>query len=275
MSTLTLRKKRNLGNCITNSSLNPKTKKFYYDLIGSPQQENWKVEELTKQHMENGNPITSIDHKEMIQKLKVFDSSASTEEINKLLNDNEGDLVSVMNILKEKNSKRRLAKRNHGKKLIKGSELRQKILHKIRARKSKAKETRKEDHQITIENNTETSEKPTPKLSESEVNTKVMVDRILMCKSKEDVQNIAMEIAEGFNSTVKQLKRSKSENYILMMGIEQRRKITQNEIKKRLEVEHKLKETRLRLGHLIQSQNYLQQSFNDGWRSTHFGREGF
>jgi hypothetical protein len=264
-----------LGNCITSSSLNPKTRRFYYDVTKSHQDQNWKVEEITKQQMENGNTITNIDHKEVIQKLKVFDPSSSTEEITKLLNDNQGDFVSVMNILKEKSSKRRLVKRLKERKIIRGNMLKEKILEKLRARKFKGKSLNKEENQIKIENVSDSVEKPTPKCSDSEVNTKVMAERIMMCKSKEDVQNVVMEIAEGFNNTVKQLKRSKSENYILMMGIEQRRKITQNEIKKRVEVEQKLKETQLRLGQLVQSQNYLQQSFNGGWRSDHFGREGF
>ena len=278
MSTLTLRKKRNLGNCITKTSLNPKTKRYYFDETNPQNYHTWNVEDFTKQNMENGNTIINIDHKELMEKLQVFDTSTSIEEINKLLQENQGDFISVMNILKEKNSKMNLMQRKKSKNVLKGNLLKEKILKKLRKRKTKERreDTNKEEIEIKLENSPHVMDKSSPKSSyDSEVNQKVMTDRILTCHSKEDVEDIVHEIADGYNNIVKQLKRSKSENYILMMGIQQRRDITRKEIKKRIEVEKELKETQLKLGQLIQSQNQLQQSFNGGWMQNHFGREGF
>jgi hypothetical protein len=267
-----------LGNCITNSSLNPKTKQFYFGNSPILEDQSWKVEDFTKQHLENGNNIANIDQQELIKRLQVFDSSSSLEEIKKLLEENQGDFVSVMNILKEKNLKKNRTKNLQKKKILRGNLLREKILKRLREKRMKGKkaEVKHEKNQLNIENESESVEKRVSKPQvNDEINKNVMVDRIMMCKSKEDVQNVVMEIAEGFNNIVKKLKHSKSESFILRMGIKQRRDITREEIKKRVEVEKKLEDTKLQLDHLIQSQNYLQQSLNGGWMQNHFGREGY
>lgn len=222
--------------------------------------------------MENGNQVAKIDQKELILNLQVFDSTSTVEDIKRLLENNHGDFVSVMNILKEKNIyKQNMIKRN--KKIMStGNTLKQKIYEKLRLKKEKEKETFEERECIS-------EEKTFPRLQqipvEPDVNKEELINRIMICNSKEDVQQVVAEFAQGYNNTVKKLKTSNLENFILKMGICQRRKITQEEIKKRLEVEGKLRDTKLKLDRLVQSQDQLQQSINLEWMQNHFGKEGF
>ena len=267
MSALTLRKKRNLGKCITNSTINPPTHRFILNTISEEKDKNWRVEEFAKEHMENGIQVAKIDQKELILKLQVFDSTSSVEEIKRLLEKNQSDFVSVMNILKEKHKLRQRQKIRRTP-LLRGNLLKQKIFQKLRVKKKKTVE----------ENVVITEEKPSPRIQvpiESKVNKEEMANRILMCKSKEDVQQVVNEIAQNYDNTVKKLKISQVENHILKMGICQRKKITQKEIKKRVEVQAELEDTKMEVQRLVQSQNQLQQSLNGNWMMNHFGRENF
>ena len=227
----------------------------------------WKVEDFAKEHMENGIQVAKIDQKELILKLQVFDSSSSVEEIKRLLEKNQSDFVSVMNILKEK-GKLKQRQKTRRRPLLRGNSLRQKIFEKLKAKKKKEFEERP----VISE------EKPLPRMQvpvESKVNKEEMANRILMCKSKEDVQQVVNEIAQNYDSTVKKLKISQVENQILKMGIYQRKKITHKEIKKRVKVEAELQDTKMEVQRLVHSQNQLQQSVNGNWMMNHFGREGF
>ena len=91
MSALILRKKRNLGNCITNSTLNPSTHQFTFDQPSKCTDSNWTVESFAQDQMENGNQITRLNHSELIKKQQDIDSSVSTKEITHLLEQTQGD----------------------------------------------------------------------------------------------------------------------------------------------------------------------------------------
>lgn len=272
MSALTLRKKRNLGNCITNSTLNPKRQHLLADYSRGGFE--GEVELFAREQMENGIHLGKIDQKELLSRLQVFDSSASEEEIRRLLRENQNDFVSVMNILKEKSDRKSKQKRE--RKMLFGGQLKDRITAKLKEKRKPKNEPLSKP--LDFEESPSESPEQVQKrqsLLEKSINSQALVERILMCSSNEDVQEIAMEIAQEYNDTIRKLKRCHSENYILKMGICQRRAITQQEIKKRVEVEKKLKETENEVERLVQSQNQLQQSWNGGWMQNHFGREGF
>lgn len=282
MSALTLRKKRNLGNCITNSTLNPRTHQFTFDQPSKCTDSNWTVESFAQDQMENGNQITRLNHSELIKKLQVFDSSVSTKEITHLLEQNQGDFISVMNILKEKSQRKKSLKQTQKKKILRGNELKQKILERLRQKKSKKKipeESPSKSMACIVESPTESVEKSTKKLSQPEpekvVDPQELVSKFMKCNSELDVKQLVSEICQDMNDNISKLKRAQCENYVLKMGIIQRREITQNEIKKRVETEYKLKELEEMAARLAYENRNLQQSSNSMWMKDHFGKDCF
>lgn len=280
MSALTLRKKRNLGNCLTNSTLNPKTLRFGLEGQNKGLESTWNVEDYSREQMENGHQITKIETHELIQRLKIFDSTASDEEINRLLIENQGDSISVMNILKEK-SKQNKKLKNPRKKIFHGKQLRQQILEKLKQKKLKEKTFNMSSNRpiTTIEESpSESVEKRTNFRShetEKSVKFESLLNRFLQCKHTEDLKALVKEITDTVNKELKEQKRLKSENYILKMGIRQRKILFDKEVKKKVRIENELKEKINEVNYLRQKENNMQHSFNTIWMNDHNGKQGF
>ena len=288
MSALTMRKKRSLASCIAGSDLAPKTRTYQFEQSAMHLPADWTVGDFAGPSMRNADSAALVDQTELIAKLQVFDSASSAEQIRGLLEANRGDFVSVMNILKENSSRRTRSNKMAKKAQLRGRLLRQKILDKLRG--SQARHVGQEaetvkDHADSPDGSI-SPEKHVAKAtglgrsrdcssSPPKVDSRELVERIMACESKLDVQSLVGRITRDFNRTLHKLRRSQSENYILKMGICQRREITQREIRKRLETQQQLTDTRIELERLVQSQSRLQQSLQGDWMQGGFGREGY
>jgi hypothetical protein len=281
MSALTLRKKRNLGNCLTNSTLNPRTHKFNLEGGSKGLESPWNVEEFAQEQMENGHQITKIEIDELIQQLQVFDQSASREEITRLLRQNQGDSISVMNILKEKSQRKQKLKMRARKRTFRGKELGQQILERIKQKKSREKvmsmnmnkpiTTLEESPSISTEKRVKSPIQDSEKL----VNFQFILNKFLQCKNQEDLAVVVQEVSQSMNEDKKKMKKLKSENYILKMGIRQRKEIFHEEVRNRIILEEKLKETEIKLQAVESMANNYQFSNNCIWKSDFRRGEGF
>lgn len=280
MSALTLRKKRSLADCITDSGLAPKPPRIHLENWADFSRTSWTVDGFATPFMESAHATVPIDQDELINKLQVFDSTLPPEKIRALLDANRGDFVSVMNILKEKASRRTRSSKNRSRLHLRGSLLKSRIIGRLensRAERLSADASISKAHASSQAGSSspEKYAKQPPIETRLEPGVEALVDRVMACKSAHDVQTIAHRIAWDFNQTLRKLERSQSENYILKMGICQRKHITDQEIRRRVQIQQQLADTRIELARLKRSQKRLQHSLREDWTGGDFDCEGY
>lgn len=229
------------------------------------------------------------ENTEVLNRLQIVYPETNILEIEQLLKENKNDFISVMNILKDKNLEiKKLAKKEQIKKNV--AETREKLRQKflLRKQKNEIDKTSKLDqtpYSILSDQNkkidddsskiqTECSENPkSSRIVSQKKNWSLILENILRCKTPDQVKTIIMGLSNEYEKEFQAITRYKAENYILKKGILQRKDITANEIRKRMQFEERVKQLEYENYALRNIQSSNENCWKNNWQNDHFGKQ--
>ena len=226
---------------------------------------------------------------EILNKLQILYPETNILEIKNLLFDNKNDIISVMNILKEKNYlNKRKKKKEEVKKNV--AETRARLKQKFMQRKKNMQNIKNTNNESNLQNNLDNQEKksednlkiqtecselviPNKQIQTPKKDWNVLIQEILNCKSPIEVQNLIKTFSVECEKELQLVTRYKAENYILKKGILQRKEITKEEIRKRMQLEEKVRQ--------LENENYVlrnlqksnENNWKNNWQNNHFAKQ--
>ena len=103
-----------------------------------------------------------------------------------------------------------------------------------------------------------------------------VTDGLLQCKDPLQVHQVMESVAKERFKDKTDILRLSAENYILKMGIVQRKKLSEQEIRNRVEADKKLEDSKIENFWLREKINQLEKQSNTQWQTHNFGgTEGF
>lgn len=229
------------------------------------------------------------ENTEVLNRLQIVYPETDISEIEQLLKENKNDFISVMNILKDKNLElKKLAKKEQIKKNV--AETREKLRQKFLLRKQKheidknskldqtpylilANRNKKADDDSS-QIQTECLDHPKPsKIISQKKDWDLILENILRCNSPDQVKTIIMRLSNEYEKEFHAIIRYKAENYILKKGILQRKDITTNEIRKRMQLEERVKQLENENYALRNIQSSNENCWKNNWQNDHFGKQ--
>ena len=228
----------------------------------------------------------------ILKKLQVLCPKTELKEIQKLLKQNKDDLISVMNILKEKNEKeerestKRKTRKSHKNVSALRARIREKFLKIKMSRENEISETSinhaqfKNEDSTNYSNNSSKSEEirsesnDVQKITRKETSRdwQGLINKILSCRREEEVKEIIQNLATECDKDKNQADRLRAENYILKMGILQRKELTAQDIRKRIELEAREKNLECENFRLRHNQAQMESNIGSMWHMSQFGR---
>jgi hypothetical protein len=229
------------------------------------------------------------ENTEVLSRLQIVYPETDISEIEQLLKENKNDFISVMNILKDKNLElKKLAKKEQVKKNV--AETREKLRQKFLLRKQKHeidknskidqtpylilsnRNKKSDDENSQIQ--TEGLENPkSSRIVPQKKNWDLILENILGCNSPDQVKTIIMRLSNEYEKESHAITRYKAENYILKKGILQRKDITTNEIRKRMQLEERVKQLEHENYALRNIQSSNENCWKNNWQNDHFGKQ--
>ena len=270
-----------------------------------PGKRNWTQYERTSQHHQKSfisrlNGIRLMSSEAEVGLYPEFESKTSFEmiklafpdkrdsEIKDLLKANKNDLLSVFEILSAKREgmgKAREPPVRGRQEKVSGLGA-PSVLEKLRSNRARMrvkkertgfkikKEVVEEDTRLQIERDVE-GEKIV-KVQEPRVDWQEVVAKLKSCQNDLDLYQTVGNLKQMFDKQKSKEKRLKAENYILKMGIKQRKENTKDEIRERIILEKQVQFLETENFGMRQSNSLQTHSHLGGWQQSEFdGRPGF
>ena len=270
-----------------------------------PGKRNWTQYERTSQHHPksfisrlNGIRLMSseaevglypeFESKTSFEMIKVAFPDKRDTEIKDLLKANKNDLLSVFEILSAKTEGRdKVRQPNIGARQGKVSGLgANSVLDKLRSNRARIR-AKKQPQAFKIKK--EAAEQETllqiegdrrgekiGKGQEPQIEWQEVVAKLKSCQNDQDLYQTVGNLKHIFDKQKSKEKRLKAENYILKMGIKQRKENTKDEIRERIILEKQVQFLEAENFGMRQSNSLQTHSHLGGWQQSDFdGRPGF